>query len=128
MLAIDKATNNTSIVFSLNWRGWKLLFTGDAEVRSWRTMDREGVLEPVHFLKVSHHGSHNGTPDGPIIEKVLPKVSPDGWERFAVISSYPGAYSGIPHQATNEELEKRCDALLTTTDSDELYLDVEFPG
>ncbi|MDF1516051.1 MAG: hypothetical protein P1S60_19740, partial [Anaerolineae bacterium] len=54
LLAIDKARNNTSIVFSLAWHGWKLLFTGDAELRSWREMDKRDVLSPVHFLKISH--------------------------------------------------------------------------
>ena len=30
LMAIDKARNNTSVVFSLEWRGWRLLFVGDA--------------------------------------------------------------------------------------------------
>ena len=62
ILAIDKAANNTSLVFSLEWRGWRLLFPGDAEQKSWKTDGRPGVLKPVHLLKVAHHGSENGTP------------------------------------------------------------------
>ena len=27
-LTIDKAKNNTSLVFMLEWRGWRLLFPG----------------------------------------------------------------------------------------------------
>ena len=57
LLSIDKASNNTSIVLLLEWEGWRLLFTGDAEKRSWRTMDKHGLVGPVDFLKVSHHGS-----------------------------------------------------------------------
>jgi hypothetical protein len=34
LLAIDAANNNTSVVLLLEWRGWRLLFPGDAEVRS----------------------------------------------------------------------------------------------
>ncbi len=40
LLAIDQAANNTSIVFCLEWRNWRLLFAADAETRSWKTMNR----------------------------------------------------------------------------------------
>ena len=38
MLFIDRAANNTSVVFAVEWRGWQLLFPGDAELASWATM------------------------------------------------------------------------------------------
>jgi len=60
---IDKAQNNTSLVFILEVAGKRLLFPGDAEIESWamlRTKNRT-QMKPVDFLKVSHHGSHNGT-------------------------------------------------------------------
>lgn len=116
LLAIDAAANNTSAVFSLTWRGWRLLFTGDAEVRSWKTMDREGVLKPVHFLKVSHHSSHNGTPDAALLEKVLPTVRPDALRRRAVISAWTDTYSGIPHGPTRRRLQERCDDVVSILD------------
>ena len=72
LLNIDRANNNTSLVFALEWRGWRLLFPGDAEHRSWKTMAREKVLKPVHFLKVSHHGSFNGTPDVELLDQIPP--------------------------------------------------------
>ena len=93
ILAIDKAANNTSVVFLLQWRGWRLLFAGDAEVRSWKTMNREGVLKPVHFLKVSHHGSHNGTPEDDIFEASCPSRRPttDAHRRHLHLDrTYPG--------------------------------------
>ena len=34
LLSIDKAKNNSSLVFLLEWRGWKLLFPADAEKRA----------------------------------------------------------------------------------------------
>jgi beta-lactamase superfamily II metal-dependent hydrolase len=116
LLAIDAAANNTSLVFSLTWRGWRLLFTGDAEIRSWKTMDRAGVLKPIHFLKVSHHSSHNGTPAAELLEKVLPSVRPDARARRAVISAWTDTYSGIPHGPTRRRLQQRCDDVVSILD------------
>jgi hypothetical protein len=107
LLAIDKAKNNSGIVFSLEWHGWKLLFTGDAELRSWREMNKRNTLSPVHFLKMSHHASHNGTPEDEILDKILPEVPPDERERAAVASTFPNTYSGIPDGFTQERLESR---------------------
>jgi len=126
LLAIDKAANNTSIVFSLEWRGWRLLFTGDAELRSWKMMKKHGVLKPVHFLKVSHHGSHNGTPEGDTFDAILPEQSPDGRPRCAVISSFGGTYNGIPHAQTNERLQSRCALSTTVQAEDAPFVDLTF--
>jgi len=126
LLAIDKAANNTSVVFSLKWRGWTLLFTGDAEIRSWQTMKKNNVLEPVHFLKVSHHGSHNGTPETEILELILPTSSDKA--RNAVISTYPHTYSGIPHAPTNNRIKKLCTLQTTMDHPTKEYLEVTFAG
>ncbi|MCP3137067.1 ComEC/Rec2 family competence protein [Pyxidicoccus xibeiensis] len=126
LLAIDRAANNTSIVFSLEWRGWRLLFAGDAELRSWKVMKKKGVLKPVHFLKVSHHGSHNGTPDGDIFDAILPARSGDDRRRCAVISSFEGTYSGIPHTPTNQRLESRCELRTTVDAADAPFVDLTF--
>ena len=74
----DALKNNTSIVLLLEWRGRRLLFTGDAEWHgpgfkegqrngTWDVMLHQPeveqmLLQPLDLLKVSHHGSHNGTP------------------------------------------------------------------
>lgn len=131
LLAIDKASNNTSLVFMLSWRGWRLLFAGDAEKKSWAMMKNlpveEKVLKPVHFLKVSHHGSHNGTPEDTILEQFLPTKPHDARPRTAAISTWTNTYGGIPHTETNARLASRA-ALATTLDSpDELFYDLEFP-
>jgi len=96
---IDKASNNSSVAFELEWNGWRLLFPGDAEEKSWEMMDRVGALRPVHFLKISHHGSHNGSPPRQI-DKIFPEQPADQRLRFAVVSTREGAYSGVPHADT----------------------------
>lgn len=126
LLAIDRAANDTSLVFSLEWRGWRLLFTGDAELRSWRTMKQHGVLKPVHFLKVSHHGSPSGTPDGDILDAILPARPMDDRERRAVVSTQRGTYSGIPHEPTHVRLRSRCAVSSTLDAGDRPYLDLLF--
>lgn len=128
LLAIDKAANNTSIVFALEWRGWRLLFAGDAEVRSWKTMNREGMLKPVHFLKVSHHGSHNGTPADDIFEAILPAAPPDNRQRQAVISTWEHTYPGIPDAPTSTRLAERATVHSTLDRRDEPFFEVTFPG
>jgi hypothetical protein len=126
LLAIDQAANNTSVVFCLEWREWRLLFSGDAEIRSWKTMRRENVLKPVHFLKVSHHGSHNGTPSDEILELILPTVPPDDRLRHAAISTWSETYSGIPHSPTNTRLKSRCTLKSTLDDPDALFFELSF--
>src|SRR6266540_4037023 len=129
LLAIDKAANNTSIVFSLEWRGWKLLFPGDAEQESWKMMDQQGVLEPVHLLKIAHHGSWNGTPQGEILDKILPTAPPDDRKRFAVVSTCLDTYNGVPDETTLATLGARAE-LHSTLDQipDAGHLDIELPG
>ena len=51
LLSIDKAKNNTSIVCSIEWRGWRLLFTGDAEIKSWKIMRDKRQLKKGGFSK-----------------------------------------------------------------------------
>jgi beta-lactamase superfamily II metal-dependent hydrolase len=108
LLAIDKAANNTSIVLELAWRGWRLLFTGDAEEKSWDVMAQQQLLRPVHFAKISHHGSHNGTPDDALLEQILPLRAPDRRRRVAAVSTFDGTYGPVPDEDTLEQYRKRC--------------------
>jgi beta-lactamase superfamily II metal-dependent hydrolase len=118
VLAINAAENNTSIVFVLEWRGWSLLFTGDAEKASWRVMEKRGVLKPIHFLKVSHHGSATGAPSELQLEVVLPESPPDSRSRYALVStrSRSKAYPYIPDQHSLSRLRKRCKKVFSTED------------
>jgi beta-lactamase superfamily II metal-dependent hydrolase len=128
LLAIDQARNNSSVVFCLTWKGWKLLFPGDAEVRSYKEMGKRGVLEPVHFLKVGHHGSHNGTPPDDLLDQILPPVSPDGRPRHAVVSTADETYPGVPDAATlDDRLTPRCSLVDTRTLAPGSFTDLLFP-
>jgi beta-lactamase superfamily II metal-dependent hydrolase len=128
LVAIDKAANNTSVVFLLRWRGWKLLFAGDAELKSWRMMEKKGALEQVHFLKVAHHGSHNGTPDGAIFDAILGPRPPDRRKRTAAISTWTETYPGIPHPPTDTRLGTRAELRTTLQAPEELYYELRFDG
>lgn len=138
LLAIDKAENNTSVVCCIEWRGWQLLFTGDAEIKSWKIMKDKDQLHAVEFLKVSHHGSHNGTPGESILDAILPKRADKGKERRAAVSTWRGTYSGVPDAATLKRLydpavaglQPRCDQLTMVNESisQQLYEDFFFEG
>ncbi len=122
MLAIDKAANNTSVVFCLAWHAWRLLFPGDAERRSWRQMNKVGRLAPVDFLKVGHHGSANGTPPPELLDKVLPP----GRHGYAALSTHLNTYNGVPDQTTLTNLRDRAD-LHSVLDLDGgLYFELAF--
>ena len=88
----DDLKNNVSVVLLLEWRGKRLLFTGDAEWDgtgvqpgqrncSWDVMlnnqaVKKLLLQPLDLLKVAHHGSINGSPLCPPKEKqILPQIA-----------------------------------------------------
>src|SRR5262249_6183019 len=73
-LALDSATNNTSLVLAIELAGGDgLLFVADAQVGNWeswhdvswkvggRTVTGPDLLARAIFYKVGHHGSHNAT-------------------------------------------------------------------
>jgi beta-lactamase superfamily II metal-dependent hydrolase len=73
-LALDSATNNTSLVLAIELAGGDvLLFVADAQVGNWESwqyltwaVDGHSVTGPellkrTIFYKVGHHGSHNAT-------------------------------------------------------------------
>jgi hypothetical protein len=137
LMSIDKAKNNTSIVCLIDWRGWRLLFTGDAEIKSWKIMRDKRQLKKVDFLKVSHHGSHTGTPGEDILDRILPKQKSRQKERRAVVSTWHETYPGVPdadslkrlYDPQIEGLQPRCDSLTMVNEDlgEELYVDFMFP-
>jgi hypothetical protein len=123
--AIDKAANNTSLAFVLEVAGRRLLFPGDAELESWEMMFKKcpAEMKPVDFLKVAHHGSHNGTPEADL-DKLLPKAR----KHLATVmvstkSKVYGTVNPVPDADLMENLGSRCKTLVTTDDSNELWLD-----
>ncbi len=133
LMAIDKAENNTSVVFTLEWRGWRLLFAADAELRSWQIMQglEKKILKPLDFLKVGHHGSINGTPQEEIFNEILPV--PYHRERMAALSTFIGdsshpQYHGVPDPDTIDRI-KACCTLKDTRDVNfGKYIDIQFKG
>lgn len=114
LFAIDRAANDTSLVVELTWRGRRLLFTGDAELKSWRKMAEKNLLRPLDLLKVGHHGSRNATPSSAILDQVLP---PDRRaSAVAVLSTCPNVYQGVPDPRTLEALKARTKRIYKTTD------------
>ncbi len=95
--------------------GWQLLFPGDAEEKSWEIMDRENLLRPVHFLKISHHGSRNGSPLHQI-DKVFPAQPHDGRRRVCVVSTSVGGYPGVPDEDSLALLRSRSTEFHDTRD------------
>jgi hypothetical protein len=124
--SIDKATNNTSLAIELEWNGWRLLLPGDAEEKSWEMMERR-ELRPVHFLKMSHHGSKNGSPLAQI-DKVLPAKAPDDRPRFAAVSTRVGSYSGVPDTASLDFLKSRAQLADTRDVAEGGWWDLELPA
>ena len=86
------------------------------------------MLQPVHFLKVGHHGSFNGTPLVTQLDKVLPKKKPDRRKRRAIVSTYPNTYGGVPDADTLKLIEERCQLQSVEGLPDGGYLDIEFTG
>ncbi len=128
LLAIDRAANDSGIAFCLRWRGWTLLFPGDVELRSWKEMNKAGVLSPIDFLKIGHHGSHNGTPEGALLARLFPMPAPADRKRLAAVSTYMDQYPGIPDQVTFDELgnEFDCPVRSTLDEDDGAALTIEF--
>jgi hypothetical protein len=106
-LMIDKATNNTSVVLLITWKGKRLLFAGDAEERSWRHIQKRKLVAPVDFLKISHHGSHNGTPDE--IFKHLLVDGRNGATAKTLISTIEDQHSGVPFEDLMKEFRDHTD-------------------
>ena len=106
-LMIDKAGNDSSIVFLLLWKNRRLLFAADAEERSWHHIRKRVELEKVDFLKISHHGSRNGTPRD-LLDALLgePGVVQSA---KALVSTMQDQYRGVPDDALMSELNERCD-------------------
>ena len=124
LFALDDSElkNNTSVVLLLEWRGKRLLFTGDVQEKGWEVMETKDnelpaadrqLKAPLAFLKVGHHGSHNATPFKPagqpqpeVLDNLLPMERHD--EAVTAVSVTPhGSYDNIPLDALLAELGRR---------------------
>lgn len=114
---IDRAANNTSLCLLIEAAGKRILLPGDAELESWEVMERKCAAElskPIDFLKVSHHGSHNGTPLK-LLDTLLPEARKD--QAQVLLSTKCNVYgtkNPVPDATLLKILEKR--GRVVTTD------------
>ena len=103
------------------------LVVGDAEVESWEKLEEENPsqMQPVDFLKVSHHGSHNGTVTS-VLDKVLPKDNAaNATVMVSTKSKVYGTVNPVPDEDTLADLRERCSQLISTEDApDDLFVEV----
>ena len=113
---IDKAQNNTSLCLLIEAGGKRLLLPGDAELESWDMMEKKcrSELKPVDFLKVAHHGSHNGTPLE-LLDRLLPaRRKAQAQVLVSTKRKVYGTKNPVPDDALLRELKSRCHKLVTT--------------
>ena len=91
----DENINNESLVFRLKYNKFSAVFAGDCELVCWSELLAKNPQVDSDLLKVSHHGSSNGT-----TKDVVDRISPT----FAVISLGQENKYGFPHKAVVEML------------------------
>lgn len=89
--------------------------------------DRERRFGDV--VKISHHGSHNGTYDE-LLDDLMPPQSPDGRERHALVSTHDGDWDSVPDVGGTLSLyrQPRCTLHDTRTVALGASLEIRFPG
>jgi hypothetical protein len=91
-------------------------------------MHQQNLIKPVHFVKVSHHGSHNGTYDE-LFDELMPPESPDGRERHALVSTHDGDWDSVPDTDRTLSLySSRCTLHDTRPLAHGASLEIRFPG
>jgi hypothetical protein len=119
-VALEQATNGTSLMLLFRMGDTTMLFPGDAQWGTWDRVlnDPEGkeLLKSVNLYKVGHHGSHNATPVS-FVRKHLRNADasmvPVGPTRIP-------SWGDIPRRPLINRLRKRSAIIL---DSDELRED-----
>jgi hypothetical protein len=124
---IDKAQNNTSLCLLIEAAGKRLLLPGDAELESWEMIRKycRAQFRPVDFLKVAHHGSHNGTPTDPL-DDLLPVSRAD--RAHVLVSTKRNVYgtkNPVPDASLLNNLKRRCRELVTTDGATGTSVDIE---
>jgi len=116
---MDSMPNNTSVVLLFTLGDLKLLFTGDAEQESWAFMLRDeqasAQLRDIRVLKVSHHGSTNGTRREGFWDRLARRTTdPDDRERLVtLLSTTSGPHDGVPARELKDTLHA-CSRCLST--------------
>ncbi|MDP3918031.1 MAG: MBL fold metallo-hydrolase [Candidatus Woesebacteria bacterium] len=92
----SKNTNDYSVVNLVRYGNFKAIFTGDIELNISENIFERNKIEPVDYIKISHHGSKNGTS-----EKLLQILKP----KIAIISVGKNSY-GHPNEEVINLLKK----------------------
>ena len=100
----QRDANSSSIIAHVSWKNISFLLLADAEHRDRRIIDR---YPRSTVLKISHHGSRNGT-TSPILQRVNPQI--------AVISYGENNPYGHPHREVLRLLEEFNIKLYATVD------------
>lgn len=133
-LALDKHTNNTSLVvaFEFTQSGRVMLFCGDAQVGNWlswqdvkweissggvkSTVTGPDLLARTIFYKVGHHGSHNAT----LRDKGLEQMISPGLIAVVPVNveqARKNRWMEMPFENLVKRLEKKTDGRVIVTDS-----------
>jgi len=107
------ADNDTSIVMTIEYRGEKFIFTGDAEYAA-EVAAAKNIEGPVMALKVSHHGSDTSS-----TYQFLREVAP----LYAVISCGYGNEYGHPTETVLSRLNDADAEILRTDLQGEIYFE-----
>ncbi len=112
--ALDRATNNLSVVVLFMYRGKSLLFAGDSQYGGWKSwLDRSDagdVLADVSFYKVAHHGSENATP-----KSALEAMRTGGVTAMMSTQSHP--WPSIPDEPILDALTLKTGSRVLRSDS-----------
>ena len=119
--------NAASLVMSLQYEEFDMLFTGDVEAEGEELLVKNSIsADDYDVLKVAHHGSRNSTS-----EAFLAWASPE----IALISAGKGNRYGHPHEETLERLDSvkckifvtsECGAVSIRSDGKKLLIETPF--
>jgi competence protein ComEC len=107
-------TNNNSLVVQLQYKDFKILFTGDIEQAAERYVTSK--LSPVTVLKAAHHGARTSNTQ-PLLEKTKP--------RLAMISAGRKNFFGHPSQDTLKRFSEAGIPFLTTSEWGSLRIETD---
>ena len=103
-----RSQNDASVGLIISYGEFRLVLTGDAEVRALGRWLRDDAIPAVKVVKASHHGSHNG---------VTPEWVTAMRPALVVLSLAAGNSYGHPHEQTLA-MWRRSNAMLMRTDRD----------
>lgn len=108
--------NDSSQIYLVKYKNLKILFTGDASIKSEETLLKNYNLGPIDILKVGHHGSNTSTS-----EELLRETSP----KVALISSGKDNKFNHPHQEIINRLKKFKLKIYNTQEVGTITIDLE---